>query len=106
MYSSRLAKVAITSSVVALMASAGATVFANHSWNGYHWARNTASFDLIVVNSTTPDWDGYVNSATTDWSSSPVLDMVEDATGSTSDRDRRQCRAPEGKVRICNSAYG
>jgi hypothetical protein len=84
----------------------GAVVLADHSWNGYHWARRTASFDLTIVNSTTPDWDPYVARATDDWSRSTVLDMVEDPTGSTSDRDRRQCRGPQGAVRICNLAYG
>jgi hypothetical protein len=84
----------------------GAVVQATHSWGGYHWARTGSSFDLIVVNSTTTDWDAYVTGATSDWSGSNVVRLVEDPSGSTSDRDRRQCRAPEGKVRICNLAYG
>jgi hypothetical protein len=32
--------------------------------------------------------------------------MVEDPNGSTSKKDRRQCKGPSGQVRICNLAYG
>ena len=81
------------------------TLVANHSWGNYHWARTTSSFNLTVVNSTTPDWDSYVGRAVADWSDSAQLNMVQ-ANGSTSDRDRRQCRAPGGAVRIYNQAYG
>lgn len=81
------------------------TLVANHSWGNYHWARTTSSFNLTVVNSTTADWDPYVERAVGDWSNSSKLNMVQ-ADGSSSDLDRRQCRTPEGAVRICNLAYG
>ncbi len=84
----------------------GAVVSAEHSWGPYHWARTTTSFDLIVVNSTTSDWDGYVSTAIGDWSAESVLNMAEDATGSTATKIRRRCKAPSGMVRICNLAYG
>ena len=79
--------------------------WADHAWSNYHWARTTTSFDLTIVNSTTSEWDGYVYQATGDWSHSDVLNMVEE-NGGTSKKDRRQCRAPSGQVRICNLAYG
>ena len=69
-------------------------------------ARTTPSLNLTIVNSTTSDWDPYVSEAMSDWSASSVLDTVEDTNGSTNDRDRRQCRGPQGAVRICNFAYG
>jgi hypothetical protein len=95
-------------SVVALMMVIGcaALVSADHSWGNYHWARTTSSFDLIVVNSTTDDWrTQYVPAAVADWSKSSKLNLVEQA-GSISDKDRRQCRADAGTVRICNMTYG
>lgn len=92
--------------IAVLAGTYGAVVSADHAWSSYHWARTTPSFDLTVVNSTTTDWDPYVAAAVNDWSSSGVLNMVQDPTGSTADRDRRQCQAPEGQVRICNLAYG
>ncbi|HET9359098.1 MAG TPA: hypothetical protein VFO58_05085, partial [Vicinamibacterales bacterium] len=83
-----------------------ATVSANHAWNVYHWARTTTSFDLTVINSTTVDWDPFVTTALADWSTSAVLNMVEDTSGSTDATVRRRCKAPSGMVRICNLAYG
>ncbi len=79
---------------------------ANHAWSSYHWARTSASFDLIVINSTTGDWDGYVTQAVFDWSMSNEVNLVEDIDGATSKKIRRQCQAPSGAVRICNLAYG
>ena len=106
MHWSRFVKVAVASALLAMVASAGSVVYATHAWGVYHWARKTSSFDLIVINSTTADWDGYVSLAIIDWTKSPVINLVEDPYGSTSDRDRRSCRAPDGKVRICNYTYG
>jgi hypothetical protein len=79
---------------------------ADHSWNTYHWARTASSFDLTVINSTTSDWDNYVTQAIGDWSQSTVLNLVEDVSGGTSRKERRQCRGGDGTVRICNLAYG
>lgn len=91
------------SAVLAWMAGAAN---ADHGWGTYHWARTTSSFDLTVINSTTSDWDGYVAQATSDWSESSVLNMVEDPSGSTDSKIRRQCKGGSGTVRICNLAYG
>lgn len=105
MGSSRFPRLAAATGV-AVAVTLGAVVVADHSWGSYHWARTTDSFDLTVVNSTTSEWDSYVTRAVGDWSQSGVLNMVQDLDGSTSDKDRRQCRAPQGAVRICNLAYG
>lgn len=83
-----------------------AASLADHSWSSYHWARTTNSFDLTVINSTTSDWDLYVTQAIGDWSQSTVLNLVEDISGSTARKVRRQCRGGDGTVRICNLAYG
>ncbi|MCW8196011.1 hypothetical protein F6455_14555 [Proteobacteria bacterium 005FR1] len=78
---------------------------AEHSWGDYHWARTTPSFDLIIVNSTTSDWDAYVTQAVADWSLSSVMNMVEEA-GATDKQIRRRCAGGEGSLRICNLEYG
>ncbi len=80
--------------------------FADNSWNDYHWARTTSSFDLTIVNSTTSDWDVYVTQATSDWSNSVVLNLIEDVTGDTKTKTRRRCKGPDGQIRICNLTYG
>lgn len=79
---------------------------AEHAWSNYHWARDTTSFDLTIINSTSVDWDAYVSQSIADWSQSTVLNMVEDPNGDTSNRVRRRCNAPSGQVRICNLSYG
>ena len=95
----------LAASILATLGASNA-VFADHSWNDYHWARTTSSFDLTIINSTTPDWDGYVSQAISDWSQSNKLNMIEDVNGDTSSRTRRKCNAPDGMVRICNLEYG
>jgi hypothetical protein len=105
MGSSRFARLAIGTGAAVAM-TFGAVLVADHSWGDYHWARTTASFNLTVINSTTADWDPYVTQATQDWSRSSVLDMTEDPNGSTASKDRRQCSAPQGQVRVCNLNYG
>ena len=106
MCTSRFMKGIVAAACVTTAAGYGAVLSADHSWGSYHWARTTPSFNLIVINSTTSDWDPFVTAAVADWSGSDVLDMVEDPDGSTSERDRRRCKAPAGQVRICNLAYG
>lgn len=93
--------------VVALVVAAvmpGAAL-AGHSWGNYHWARKTSSFTLTLINSTTSDWDPYVNQAVSDWSNSAKLDFIQ-VEGETGSNTRRQCSGGSGTVRICNLAYG
>lgn len=97
---------ALGACVALAMAVAAPGASADHSWGNYHWARTTASFDLTVINSTTAEWDSFVSAAATDWSRSTVVSLVEDLTGDTSSKTRRQCRGGDGTVRICNLEYG
>ncbi len=89
------------------LAFAPVLALAEHAWGPYHWASTSypKAFNLILVNSTTDDWDNYVTQAVTDWNDSPVMDLVEE-NSSTDSKVRRQCRAPSGQIRICNLAYG
>jgi len=88
------------------MAGLSSSAFAGHSWADYHWARTTNSFDLTIINSTTPDWDPYVSQAVADWSDSSVLNMINDTSGKDDTKTRRRCNGGGGTVRICNLAYG
>lgn len=98
-------RLAATATVVCVGAM-GTGLVADHAWGTYHWARKASPFTLTVVNSTTDAWDPYVAEAVSDWTASRVLDMAQDLTGSTADKDRRQCNGPMGQVRICNMTYG
>ncbi|GAB6195351.1 zinc metalloprotease [Lysobacter xanthus] len=96
---------------LAAVAAGTAAVFcatvatANHSWNNYHWARNTASFTLQVIDSNTSDWDDELNLAASQWSQAQPLDLRV-VPGDDTSRTRKRCPAVTGKVRSCNAAYG
>ena len=95
-------RIALAALVAVVISTAS---YADNSWGTYHWARNSDSFNLAIVNSTTSDWDGHVSQAVMYWNVSSVLNMVEE-DGNTATRTRRRCKPPGGKVRICNLAYG
>ena len=81
------------------------SVSANHSWGNYHWARTSNPFTLTVINSMTTDWDDNLNVAVSDWNSSSVMNIVQEA-GNDDSQTRQRCRAVKGKVRSCNYTYG
>jgi hypothetical protein len=92
--------------VVALVAlAAGATAsaaLANHSWNGYHWARSSNPFTLKVGdNLTTADWKSHYRQTLSDWSKSTVLDLAAVAGQTT-----KRCRPTSGRDEVCNGNYG
>ena len=96
-------------SIVAVMILALATLpeptRADHSWNGYHWARTANPFTLRVVDSNTPNWDSALNLAISDWSASSVMNLIRE-NGDDSTRARKQCKMVAGKIRSCNASYG
>jgi hypothetical protein len=75
---------------------------ANHSWNGYHWARTSNPFTLKLGDNVSSAWDPILATTSSDWSQSSVLDTTI-APGST---DPRKCRAASGQVQVCNAKYG
>jgi hypothetical protein len=76
--------------------------FANHSWGGYHWARQTSSFTLKLGNDLSSAWQPYIATTSSDWSQSTVLDTTIVA-GSAKPRN---CRPTAGRVEVCNATYG
>ena len=75
---------------------------ANHSWNGFHWARTSNPFTLKLGDNVTLAWDSYLGTTATDWSASSVLDTTIVA-GKTK---RSNCRPTSGRVEVCNYRYG
>jgi hypothetical protein len=75
---------------------------ANHSWNGYHWARTANPFTLQVGDNVTSAWDGYLDTAVADWTQSNVLDLSKVAGQSKG----KNCRPTSGRIEVCNRAYG
>ena len=92
-------------SVVGLVAVAvlAGVAFANHSWNGYHWARTSNPFKLKLGDNVTSVWDSYLATSSSDWSKSTVLDtsIVAGQAGNA-----RRCSPTSGRVEVCNTTYG
>ncbi len=78
------------------------TVSANHSWNGYHWARTANPFTLKLGDNVSGPWDGMLATASSDWSQSPVLDTNVVAGGTKP----KVCRPTSGRVEVCSARYG
>lgn len=87
-----------------ILLSGGLTValFAGHSWGNYHWARKSNPFTLKLGKNVSSTWLGHLNTASTDWSASVVLDTTV-VDGLTTPR---RCKPTSGRVEVCNERYG
>ena len=79
------------------------TASAEHSWNGYHWARTVNEFTLKLGDNVTSAWDSYLATTSSDWTASSVLNTTVAPGGS---RSVKLCDATTGRVQVCNSRYG
>lgn len=75
---------------------------ADHDWNGYHWARTANPFTLKLGDNVSSVWDGNLAVASSDWSTSSVLDTTV-VSGSTNPKN---CKPVQGRIEVCNSKYG
>lgn len=94
----------------AVVLTASLTANATHSWNNYHWARTTSSFDLQTLDSTVSggtnaNWPALLATAASQWSQSTKLNLVVSSYDNSS-RARKRCVAVTGKIRVCNASYG
>nr|WSY50182.1 hypothetical protein OG999_08560 [Streptomyces sp. NBC_00886] len=91
----------------AVIAAAAATLTfstsaqANHSWGSYHWARTSNPFTVKLGDNLNSTWKSYLSTASSDWSTSQVLDTTI-VTG----QSNNSCRATTGRVEVCNRTYG
>ena len=89
--------------IAAIAAVSAPAAFANHSWNGYHWARTSNPFTLQLGNNlTTAEWQSHLSQTSSDWSRSTVLDTTIVAGQARN----KNCRATSGRDEICNGSYG
>ena len=87
----------------ASLCAGASNVSATHSWNGYHWARIANPFTVKLGDNLTSDaWKATLARASSDWSSSDVLNAPVVAGQSKG----RNCRPTSGRVEVCNGAYG
>ena len=89
---------------LALITFAAFTVItsANHSWNGYHWARQSNPFTVKLGDNVNSAWDPYLATTSSDWTQSAVLNTTVVAGGTSP----RSCRPTNGRVEVCNATYG
>ena len=80
----------------------GGAASANHSWANYHWSRSSNPITLRLGDNVSSVWDSYLQTASSDWSVSNVLDTTVVAGATTP----RTCRAASGRIEVCNSTYG
>ncbi|MCA1675306.1 MAG: hypothetical protein LC799_24995, partial [Actinobacteria bacterium] len=59
---------------LALTGMVTAPAHANHSLNGYHWARTVNPFSVTLGDNVSGMWDPYLVTTSSDWSVSTVLD--------------------------------
>ncbi len=85
-----------------LFAAFPSVTLANHSWNGYHWARSSNPFTVILGDNVSSGWDSYLGTASSDWSQSSVLNT----TITAGKAGGRNCRPGTGRVEVCNATYG
>ena len=93
---------AATAAVLAALAAPGSAL-ANHSWGGYHWARTANPFTVELDNNLTSAWTSYLSTASSDWTSSSVLNttILSGSFGS-----KTSCTPTTGHVEVCNASYG
>jgi hypothetical protein len=88
--------------VLALAAFPSTSASANHSWNGFHWARTANPFTLKVGDNVSSAWDAYLDEAISDWNQSSVLQLAKVVGGTRP----KNCRPTNGQIEACNARYG
>lgn len=91
---------AALAAVTGLLMAASAQ--ANHSWNGFHWARSSNPFTLTLGDNVSSTWDGYLATTASDWGASSVVN-TRIVPGLTKPKP---CKATTGRVEVCNDRYG
>jgi len=74
--------------------------WANHDWNGYHWARRSNPFTLKTGDNVSSKWDSILKTTISDWTKSTVLNLTKVAGGTG-----KNCRPTAGRIEVCNSTY-
>jgi hypothetical protein len=88
--------------IAAIAAVSASSASANHSWNGYHWARTANPFTIKLGDNVGGLWDGMLVTAASDWKTKNVLDTAIVAGGTRP----KPCKATLGRVEVCSASYG
>jgi hypothetical protein len=94
-------KTLFTLFVILLLGTFAQSASATHSWGGYHWARTVNPLSLKLGSNLTSSWSSFLQTASSDWSQSDVLDTTVVAGGA-----KGNCQPTSGRVEVCNKTYG
>jgi hypothetical protein len=89
----------------ALAVYATPSTFADHAWGSYHWARQSDSFTLQVVDSVSDFWWTELDASLAAWATSNAIELQITDT-QNDETTRLNCPMVQGKIRICNASYG
>ena len=92
----------LVAALTIVVGTAASSASANHSWNGYHWARTSNPFTVQLGDNVSGAWDSMLRTASSDWSVSNVLDTTVVAGGTRP----KPCKATLGRVEVCSGSYG
>lgn len=84
------------------------TADASHTWGGYHWARTTPQFTLMLGNNLTNGWDTYLSQTSSDWNNPTLVGAATTPLLTTvvAGQSNRRCRMVSGTTQVCNGSYG
>lgn len=94
-------RIVLTILSLCVCATFASVTSANHSWNGYHWARTSNPFTLKVGRNLSSSWTTPFNTAIADWTKSSVMNLTA-VTGTAGS----SCAMVRGTVQVCNGLYG
>lgn len=92
---------AVVSAALIAVSMFATAAYASHTWGNYHWARRSNPFTLKLGDNVSTTWDSYLQTTSSDWSVSSVLD-----TTIVAGQGRKNCRPTAGRVEVCNGKYG
>ncbi len=81
------------------------SLYAEHTWNDYHWARDSNNWTLQVVDSVDANWQANFEESLQKWSGAGGMSFNVSAADDSS-RTRKRCQMVTGQMRVCNAAYG
>lgn len=81
---------------------------AEHSWGSYHWSKPGATLPLPLGDNVDETWQEHYVQTSLDWNAplpagTTAILATEPVAGLTTGK---RCRATDGRVEVCNAAYG
>ena len=73
MYRPSRRRLVLASLVIFALLALTVVTSANHSWNGYHWGRQSNPFTVQLGDNVSGAWDSVLGTTASDWSQSTVL---------------------------------